>query len=695
MQRNFLLFTAAAIGSVSLAMAPATAQVPTARDTVTAPTVVIDTLRVSGRIDNLAGIASSASEGRVGAIDLRSRPLTREGELLETVPGVIVTQHSGEGKANQYFVRGFNLDHGTDFQTRVEGMPVNQPTHGHGQGYTDLNFLIPEFVDLLEYKLGTHHAEMGDFGSAGGAEFHLVRALDRPFASLTAGENGFGRVVVGGSTAAGGGNLLLGGEGRIYDGPWELAQEVRKFNGLARYTRDSGTSRLSVLAMGYDNSWNATDQVPLRALDTGLNRFGYIDESDGGESSRYSLSGSWSRYAANSSQHVEVFGILSELSLFSNFTYFLGDPDAADQFEQRDKRKILGLNARHSFSTGPATAGHTFTAGVQTRLDLIDEVGLHLTEARVRHDTVREDEVREATAGVYAEATSRWHPMFRTVVGVRADAFSFDVESDLAANSGDATSGIVSPKASLIFAPTNTAEFYVSGGFGFHSNDARGTTISVDPASGDPADPVDPVVRSRGAEVGVRFTPAEGFRSTLTGWALDLDSELLFVGDAGATEPSDGSRRMGVTIANFYRPTPSISLDADISFSRARLLDVGPGEDRIPGALESVIAGGVTWAPATGPFAVLRLRHFGEYPLIEDNSVRADAATLVNGALGYQLGSGARIELSLLNLFDSQASDVQYFYESRLPGEPEGGVEDVHFHPVEPRQARVTVHFSF
>ena len=196
----------------------------------------IDTIKVIGRIDNLLGTAGSASVGRVGQVDLRERPITREGELLETVPGVIVTQHSGEGKANQYFVRGFNLDHGTDFQTRLDGMPLNMPTHGHGQGWTDLNFLIPELVDYLDYKLGVYHAELGDFGSAGGAEFHLVRTLAQPFLSAGTGANGLARIAGGGSTKLGAGELLVAGEGKRYDGPWLRAEGIRKYSGVARYS---------------------------------------------------------------------------------------------------------------------------------------------------------------------------------------------------------------------------------------------------------------------------------------------------------------------------------------------------------------------------------------------------------------------------------------------------------------------------
>jgi len=254
--KSRIMFLALAVA----AAAPVRAQDPAPQaggDTSKAQ--VVDPLVVTGRSDDLIGLASSASEGRVGAADLRLRPITREGELLETVPGLIVTQHSGDGKANQYFIRGFNLDHGTDFQTRIEGMPVNMPSHGHGQGYTDVSVLVPELVDYLDYRLGVYHTELGDFGSAGGAQFHLVRRLERPFATVAGGEHDLARLAAGASTSLGSGDFLVGGEAKTYDGPWELAQELRKFSGVARYSWERGASQFSILGMGYHNTWNASD----------------------------------------------------------------------------------------------------------------------------------------------------------------------------------------------------------------------------------------------------------------------------------------------------------------------------------------------------------------------------------------------------------------------------------------------------
>jgi hypothetical protein len=652
----------------------------------------LDTVKVLGRIDDLRGIATSASEGRVGRADLRLRPITREGELLETVPGMIVTQHSGDGKANQYFVRGFNLDHGTDFQTRLEGMPLNLPTHGHGQGYTDLNFLIPEFIDFVDYKLGVYHPAVGDFGSAGAAEFHLVKTIARPFASISYGEHQLARLAAGNSLTVGAGTLLVGGEAKSYNGPWQVPERIRKLSALARYTRGGPSSQVSLLAVAYRNRWNAGDQIPLRAVQDGLiSRFGQLDSTDGGRTERYSLSGDFLRIGARSSQRVQAFAIYSDLTLFSNFTYFLDNPTAGDQFSQTDRRVILGANATHAQEIEAWNAAHTLTIGFQERADLIRGVGLFRTRERVRNGTVRQDDVNETGSGVFLSAESRWHPKLRTMVGARADAYAFDVTSSNAANSGRRTAGIVSPKASIAFAPTASTELYVSGGFGFHSNDARGTTISVHPANGDPVSRVDPLVRSHGAEMGLRTSLLNGLRTTLSAWMLDLDSELLFVGDAGLTEPSAASRRRGITFANFYRPIPLLAFDADVSLAHAMFTGVPTGESHIPGALEKVVSGGMTLSSgASGISSSIRLRHFGSYPLVEDNSMRARGSNLVNAELGYRIGR-TEMRLSVLNLLNGTVDDIQYAYASRLRGETSDGVEDVHFHPAEPRQMRLSV----
>jgi hypothetical protein len=654
-------------------------------------TVERDTIVVSGRIDDLSGVAVAASEGRVGREDLALRPILREAELLETVPGMIATQHSGDGKSNQMFLRGFNLDHGTDFRTEVEGMPVNMPTHGHGQGYTDVNFLVPELVDRVEFQKGVYWADTGDFGSAGASRFRLASEVASPFLELEVGEDRFRRVVGAGSRAVGPGVLLAGGEVKVYDGPWEKPEDLEKISGIARYSWDATGNRFSILAMGYGNQWQSSDQIPQRLVADGtLSPFGQVDGTLGGDSRRSSLGIQWERNGASATQRADLWVIDYELDLFSNFTYFLEDPVAGDQIEQIDDRTVLGGQFAQQRSWSEDR--QRLSLGVQTRTDFVHDVALYRTAERRRVSTTRRDTVLESANGIWGSVGSTWNSKVRTDVGIRADLFYFDVDSKtLAENSGTETGAIVGPKASLVLGPWARTEVYANAGLGFHSNDARGATITIDPGSGEPAQRVDPLVRTRGAEVGVRVSPGNGLHSTVALWGLELDSELVFVGDAGTTEPSGESRRLGVELANFWQVSQELAIDLDVAFTRARFPNAEAGADRIPGALENVLAAGVTWGGRNGLFGAARVRHLGEYPLIEDDSVRAEATTLMNASVGYRFGR-VRVAVSALNLLDEEGSDIQYFYPSRVSSEePAEGIEDIHFHPVEPRQIRTSV----
>jgi hypothetical protein len=659
------------------------------------PSQTLEPVVVTGRADDLTGIAESASEGRVGQAQLETRPFLRPGEVLEVVPGVIVTQHSGTGKANQYFLRGFNLDHGTDFSSFVDGVPVNFPTHAHGQGYMDLNWIIPELIDYVTFRKGPYYADVGDFSSAGTAAFHLVTTLPAGLAQVGIGQDDYYRVLVAQTPKIGPGHLLYAFEANFYNGPWDHNEHVRKFNGVLKYSLTSGPSTFSLGFVAYSNTWDSTDQIPQRAVDQGLiSRLGAIDTSDGGTTSRYSLYSEWSYKGDKSLTQANAYLTYYRLRLFSNFTFFLDDPDNGDQFEQSDKRFVYGGNVAQTWFTTWLGRAMDHSIGLQVRHDAIPEVALFQTQQRERIGTTRNDDVHETSVGFYYQNQTQWHPKVRTVLGLREDVFVFDVNSDIAANSGNTTASIFSPKLNLIFGPWASTELYLNGGFGFHSNDARGTTITVDPKTGDPALQVDPLVRSKGAEIGVRSTWVPGLNSTLAFWYLTLDSELLFVGDAGITEPSRASRRYGVEWTNFYKPLPWLSLDFDIAYSHARFTEDDPAGNYIPGSVETVIATGATIDLPNGLFGSLRTRYFGPRPLIEDNSVRSKSTTLVNLQAGYKY-KNLRAQIDVLNLFNSHRHDIDYFYVSRLPGEPADGVADVHFHPVEPRTVRFYLTYRF
>ena len=670
---------------------PTTQEQPSSGTTPTLEPVV-----VTGQADDLMGIAESASEGRVGQQQLETRPLLRPGEVLEVVPGVIVTQHSGSGKANQYFLRGFNLDHGTDFSSFVDGVPINFPTHAHGQGYMDLNWLIPELIDYVTFRKGPYYADVGNFSSVGTAAFHLVKTLPEGFAQIGIGQNDYYRTLVAQTPKIGPGYLLYAFETNFYNGPWDNPEHVHKFNGLLKYTIERGPTTFSLGFTAYANSWDSTDQIPQRAVDQGLiSRLGAIDPSDGGNTQRYSLYSKWSYKGDKSLTQANAFLVFYRLHLFSNFTFFLDDPINGDQFEQSDRRVVVGGNAAQTwFTTGLGkTMDHTI--GLQVRHDAIPEVALFQTLQRDRIGTARNDNVHETDVGFYYQNQTQWLPKVRTVLGLREDVFVFDVSSDIAANSGNTTAAIFSPKLNLMFGPWASTELYLNGGFGFHSNDARGTTITVDPKEPHAfVQPVDPLVRSKGAEIGVRSTWVPGLNSTLAFWYLSLGSELVFSGDAGITEPSRASRRYGVEWTNFYKPLPWLSLDFDIAYSHARFTQDDPVGNYIPGSVETAIATGAAIDLPNGLFGSLRARYFGPRPLIEDNSVRSQATTLVNLEAGYKY-KNLRAQINVLNLLNSDQHDIDYFYVSRLPGEPLDGVADVHFHPIEPRTVRFYLTYRF
>jgi hypothetical protein len=648
----------------------------------------------------LVGVAESASEGTVTQKQIATRPWLRPGEVLEIVPGLIVTQHSGDGKANQFFLRGFNLDHGTDFATYVLGVPVNLPTHAHGQGYTDVNFVIPELVATVRYRKGPTSVQQGDFGAAGSVAVDYVRSFERPFAEAGLGENGFRRLVAGISPRLGDGTLLLAGEGYRNDGPWDVPQRYRKGNGVLRWSQGSEGDGFDVALLAYDARWTATDQVASRAVGQGLiGRFGSLDPTSGGETSRTSLSAQWGTRGADTATRANAYLADYRLNLFSNFTYFASDPLDGDQFEQEDRRRYFGGAVSRTWFTSLAGRGAEMTLGVRARQDSIEAVGLHLTRARQRLATIRSDDVTQRSLAVYGEAGVAWTPWLRTVAGLRADAYEFDVASDTPANSGSLRDSIVTPKFTAIVGPFAQTEFYASLGHGFHSNDARGTTIRVNPDPRDPGfgsavDPVKPLVRARGSELGVRTGIVPRLQTALALWQLDLASELLFVGDAGTTEANRPSRRRGVELANYWTPLPGLTLDVDLAWSRARFRDPDPAGDRIPGAIERTASLGVAYDNGGAWFGGARLRHFGPRPLIEDDSARSSSSTLVNARLGYRFGKRAELVFDALNLLDRQVNDIEYLYESQLAGEA-APVADRHFHPAEPRTLRVSLRLNF
>ena len=631
----------------------------------------VEAISVWGRRANDIGRATSASEGRVSYADFAVRPLLRPGELIEAVPGLAATQHSGAGKANQYFLRGFNLDHGTDLAASLDGVPLNLPSHGHGQGYLDLNILTPEFVHDISFKKGPYSAESGDFATAGGVAFDTADHLHGDGLQAWVGENDYYRAV--GSKALSQ-NVLVAADLSTSRGAWSTPEDLKKVNLLGRAL----VGGWSITALAYDAKWNATDQIPRRAVEDGsMDRLDAIDPTDGGTTSRYILSAR--RRDLLRGLDTVVYVQRYKLDLFSNFTYFLEDPVHGDQFEQVDQRWIYGGSLVKRWTLGDGWSART---GASVRVDDIGKVGLYRTTARARRETVRQDALTEWSAAVWGEASRRFGKLDATF-GLRADAMGADVDAGDPRNAGTVSDLLVSPKLALAWRISRTFELYADAGRGFHSNDARGAVITVDPVTGDPAQRAPLLSPTDGAELGLRWKRG-GLSLTAAAWALHVDSELVYVGDAGFTEAAGTTRRQGVELLADWRPTSTISLTGSWAGTHARFTN----GDRIPNAVDSVLSAGATWKPLPASTLSLTWRRLGAAPLVEDNAVRSRATSLVNALFVQDIGR-ASLMLEVLNLTNSKRDDIAYFYTSRLPGEPAAGVDDIHFHPVEPRTVRV------
>lgn len=644
------------------------------------------------KLDN-PGEAISVSQGTVSQGEIDQRPILRSGEILEFVPGMVVTQHSGSGKANQYFLRGFNLDHGTDFSTSIDNMPINMRTHGHGQGYTDLSFITPEFIQRIDFQKGPYHAEDGDFSTAGSAQFQLADSLNKPLLQVEAGVDNYFRTVMATDIDVGSDKLLVGFEHHIYDGPWtDIDEDVGKTNLLLKYSGGGEDSRYSVTFMGYDNQWNSADQIPDRAVQQGLiNRLGSLDNDVGGEASRYSLS----FMLQQKDWEFDAYVITSDLDLFSNFTYFLDDPVNGDEFQQVDERTIYGGQVAHKFDSGSDGSHIHHRIGAQFRYDDIDNVGLYKTANRQRLSTTRQDSVEQYSIGLFWDAEMHLTEDLTLTLGVRYDQMDVDVDSIVAQNSGSDDDNLFSSKASLQYRLDDNWSTYFNAGQSFHSNDARGATITIDPSSGDPADKVDLLIQGDGAEFGVRYFDPGHLNVSLGIWVLELDSELIFVGDAGNTEPGRASRRSGIEFTGYYWLDDKFSVDMELAWTRSRFTEDAEGEgDRIDGSLPFVGSLGLVWSPQDNWRTALRVRHFGKRTLDSFNDEQSDSFTVANASLTYSMENW-ETELQVLNLFDSNDNDIDYFYASRLPGEPEEGIEDHHYHPIEPRAVRLQVRYLF
>ncbi|MFM1960008.1 MAG: hypothetical protein RL588_1525 [Pseudomonadota bacterium] len=638
----------------------------------------VQAISVWGQRKSGLGQALSSSEGVVSWGAYADRPILRPGELAEAMPGLAVTQHSGSGKANQYFLRGFNIDHGTDFSVSLDGVPLNFRSHAHGQGYLDLNMLVPELVEQIRYRKGPYAVDAGDFSAAGSARFTLFDVLPEGFAQVSATSDAVYRAVGAAPLGAGGFVSLDLEHG---EGPWDTPENLAKGVFLLR----APVGDWAFTALAYTSRWRSTDQIPLRAVKDGrLSRLAAVDDTDGGRTHRFIAS--LSRNVEGQPQ-VSLYVQKYDLNLWSNFTYALDDPENGDQFEQAETRWIAGGSVSDRLALSSTL---DIAWGGEARVDVIDPVGLYRTRARERLATTREDRVNESSAALWTEALWRVGAL-RVGAGLRADVLRADVDAGVQENAGVRTDTLLGPRLSLAWRLSETVEIYGNLGRGYHSNDARGALARLSP-EGDPLQPASLIAPADGVEVGIR-RDVRGLSLSATLWALKLGSELVYSGDAGDTSSTSATRRVGLEVLGSWSPSPDLNLDISGAVTQARYLEDTAGGRRVPNALDYVVTAGASYRMTPSASANLTVRHLGPAALAEDNSVRSGASTLVNMGLTYRWPS-LQVSLDVLNLLDSADNDITYFYASRLPGEAEP-YDDFHIHPLAPRQFRLVLKRTF
>ena len=631
----------------------------------------------------------------ISALDLRTRPIATSQDVLRLVPGLFIAQHAGGGKAEQMFLRGFDIDHGTDINLTVDGLPVNMVSHAHGQGYADLHFLIPEIIGNVEFKKGPYYADAGNFTTAGLVRFRTTDALDRSFLKVEGGQFGTARAVgafelLGKNAARQNRHAYLASEAFFSDGYFESPQAFRRLNLFGKYNALlENEQRITLSASAFQSSWNASGQVPDRAVRSGLiGRFGTIDDNEGGRTSRYNFNFEHVKIlSANSFFKNQLYYSDYSFELYSNFTFFLNEPLNGDEIRQKEHRRIFGYNG--AFQTEGHLGGKRLSteAGLFFRDDAVDDNELSRTRQRsITQYGLALGDVNETNTGAYASVSWELAPRLTLNAGGRFDLFRFSYENELDSlyEPQQVTASLFSPKLNLYYDLSRAVRLYLNSGYGFHSNDTR----VVVPQNGREILP-----KALGADLGAIFKPSPALLLNVAGWYLALDQEFVYVGDEGVVEPGGRTRRYGLDVSARLQVLRSLFVDADLTYSHARSVDEPEGAQYIPLAPQWTGTGGLSWDRGRGLFGSLRFRWLGDRSANEDNSLAADGYVLLDAVAGWK-NKTWEFGISAQNLLNAEWKEAQFETESRLPGEPEP-VAEIHYTPGAPFFIKGYVSYSF
>lgn len=691
-------------------------------DPAAAPAEDTGTITVTASRLDLLGKAATASQGTITAKEVELRPIYRPGQLFEAVPGLVVTIHSGEGKAQQYLIRGYNLDHGTDFASFVDDMPVNRPTNTHGQGYSDLNFLIPQIVSGIDYTKGPYYAAIGDFGSVASAHTRLANQIPTQL-TVTIGTDKY-QELFGGTTFQLGGDrrLLAAVDMSHYDGPWHPGQDFKKINAALRYSQGTGTDGFALTGMYYKSGGGLITDQPLRAVESGLiDRFGTLDPTDHSKSLRYSLSAHLDKPVGPGQFALSLYGIHSTMTLWNNFTHYLDDPINGDQEAQSESRTTFGGLATYTLRNDLGPIRSETVVGFQARYDNVFVTRQHTLNRKtvldyctleqedgpaIDYPTVNSycnaDRVHLLDLSPYIQNTLHWTSWLRTVAGIRGDYYHATDRSQVTGTGGRGSQWLFQPKGSLILGPWAKTELYFSAGRGFHSDDVRGVFGTV-PEEGTPLSGgvTKLLAATTGYEIGLRSDIIPRLTLQLAAFQQDFKSELVYNPDTGQDEAGAPSRRKGIEVSGQYHPFRWLELNADLAFSKPRyhvkdLAAYGLDAPYIADAPNFIYSAGIL-IDKLGPWSgSLIWRRLGTHRLNDGEAEPTDKGySEFNLDVGYALPHGWRLGVGLFNLFNSHDEAADYYYTSRLPGEPADGITGFQTHPLEPRSARFSVTKTF
>jgi len=676
-------------------------------------------------------VYSTASSRSIRDFDLNVRPVSTAQDMLQLAPGLVIAQHAGGGKAEQIFFRGFDADHGTDVAILSDGTPVNMVSHGHGQGYADIHFAIPELVESIDVFKGPYFARYGNFSTAGSIQFRTKDKIDGNMLKIEGGE--FNTQKFTGMfqlpTLSKHQNAYFAGQFYNTDGPVESEQDFQRLNLFGKFRTDlNERSKLSVSASSFSSAWDASGQIPQRAVDSGLiSRFGTIDDLEGGQTGRQNLNLIYTATGEDNSQFLfQPYFCRYNFKLFSNFTFFLEDSENSDMIEQTDDRTVLGLNTEYKFTQliSSIQANTTFGGGFRS-----DDIAVSLWHSPNRRRlTQRVDSgIIERNLFLWAQEELIINPKLRFQLGLRGDYFTFNVEDHLDTlsdetvtlphASGYAQEAMLNPKFNMVYSPIQSIDVFFNFGTGFHSNDARDVVIEQtisdleqtykrQELSEEQIDErltqmnfnrdhagIQTLPRAIGAEIGTRHRFFDRFNIGFAGWWLELDEELVFVGDAGETEISGKSQRIGIDIEGRIKILSWLWVDTDVNLSQGKYVDEPDDANQIPLAPRITSTGGITAIHPSGWDVSLRYRHIGDRPANEDGSVTAEGYTVVNLGLSYTYGP-FQYFVAVENLFDVDWNEAQFDTESRLRNETEP-ISEIHFTPGNPLNLQAGISFQF